>query len=410
VAEQKEEQDTARKSVSDDHGGTTADADGEGEGDGATGEGEEGQEDKEEEGEESSDDDEEEEVEVKREHKLTEEMAKYKTLIESPLVQDEAKGARIVEMLEDTFSHAWLLCRHLAAIILSFPCGSSMRTDYFGSYHVDLIVSLFNRVVDIHNFEIVMKVLNPQECAQVYCRIGWLNIFNPTKPEGYFVVDFNRYEERLVGKMLIALAITEPGDNMLDYWFRWSWDMDVVPGWELTEGYKRDETCTLKGIMMARYYSGEGKGKTGCAAHVRLRKAMYSLVLSSEDVASCDLDEKFPYLAHGSGDTSSDEERANMTKEEAMRNAIDKERDEEEEEQEGKESSVSNNPLDAFRIHRHKLKGEMYLEAQGGLVVELWDQLLVPPEGIAERNPKLKKNPLALIFQAGVMEEAVVPR
>jgi len=172
----------------------------------------------------------------------------------------------------------------MAAIIVATPCAVSARTDFFGSYHVDLIVSLFGRIVDIHNFEIILSVLTAQEVGALRCRIGWLNIFNPCKPEGYYILDFCRYEERLVAKMLIGLAIVEPGDNWKDYNFRWAYDVDPVPGWELTVGYTKDDSCNVKGICQVCYYSGKGKGLQGCIAHIKFRKAMYSLVLADEYV------------------------------------------------------------------------------------------------------------------------------
>ena len=64
--------------------------------------------------------------------------------------------------------------RHLAIIVKMFEeYGSLQKTEFFGTYRVDLIVSLFSRVRDIHNFEIVMHCLTPREAACVYCRIGW---------------------------------------------------------------------------------------------------------------------------------------------------------------------------------------------------------------------------------------------
>ena len=38
---------------------------------------------------------------------------------------------------------------------------------------VELIVSLFSRVVDIHNFDTVLQVLTPKEVGCLYARIGW---------------------------------------------------------------------------------------------------------------------------------------------------------------------------------------------------------------------------------------------
>jgi hypothetical protein len=67
----------------------------------------------------------------------------------------------------------------------------------------------------------------------VICRIGYLYIFNPCKPEGSWELDLTRREERIMAKMFCALGIHEPGDNFLGEEFRWSRDADSMPGWEL---------------------------------------------------------------------------------------------------------------------------------------------------------------------------------
>ena len=55
--------------------------------------------------------------------------------------------------------------------------GSTKRTEFFGTYRVDLVVTLFSRVLDLHNFEVVMHCLTPFEVACTYCRIGWYVTF-----------------------------------------------------------------------------------------------------------------------------------------------------------------------------------------------------------------------------------------
>jgi len=326
--------------------------------------------------------------------KMNEEMAKYKLLIESPLVSKEAKSARINEQLEDIMSNAWILCRHVAAIIVATPHGTSARTDWFGSYHVDLIVSLFSRIVDIHNFEVIMSTLTAEECAGVYCRIGWLNIFNPTKPEGMYCLDFCRYEERLVAKMMIGLALVEPGDNWKDSCFRWGWDVDEVPGWELTTGYTLDESCTVKGVVQVRYYSGEGKGKAGCVAHGRFRKSMMALVLPNEDVAAIDFDEMFPYLVHGSGDSDSDEDedakrgRADLAK--SLADSAKENDDNNNAEEEAEEVIEGEKPL---------RPGELYLKRNP----KMFNELFAPPGGCQKQ-----KNPLSLIYTTQIVKDEPV--
>ena len=51
--------------------------------------------------------------------------------------------------------------------------GILAKTELFGTYRVDLVISLFSRILDLHNFEIVMHALTPHEAACLYCRIGW---------------------------------------------------------------------------------------------------------------------------------------------------------------------------------------------------------------------------------------------
>jgi hypothetical protein len=43
-------------------------------------------------------------------------------------------------------------------------------------YRVELLVMIFDRIVDIHNFEFINMLLNAEEQAAVYARIG---IYNP---------------------------------------------------------------------------------------------------------------------------------------------------------------------------------------------------------------------------------------
>ena len=64
--------------------------------------------------------------------------------------------------------------RHLSLVIKMFSeYGSIDKTDLFGTYRVELVVSLFARILDLHNFELVMHCLTPKEAAAVYCRVGW---------------------------------------------------------------------------------------------------------------------------------------------------------------------------------------------------------------------------------------------
>lgn len=162
---------------------------------------------------------------------LEESMLRYVRTISAAQVSKEAKAAKILELLINQFEHYFLMARHLELIVLLFhEFGQLKHTEFFGTYRTELVVSLFSCVVDLYNFEIVMRALNPYECATVICRIGYLHIFNPMKPEGSYEFDLSRREERLIVKMLAQLATAEPGDNLPELCFRWERTMDHMPG------------------------------------------------------------------------------------------------------------------------------------------------------------------------------------
>jgi hypothetical protein len=188
-----------------------------------------------------------------------------------------AMASRIMSAIVDILCRVYIRARHLALITKWFYIGRHHKTRHFGSYRVELVVALFSRVVDIHNFDLVLRVLMPYEHAQVICRLGMLNLFNPLKPEGSICLNIGRHEERTVSKMLIALKIKERGDAWRNYSFRLDFDSVKIPAWELPEPWLVNETLPDKGLLSLTYHCGDGAKKGGCA-DVALRKSFLNLV------------------------------------------------------------------------------------------------------------------------------------
>lgn len=118
-----------------------------------------------------------------------------------------SKARRLIDILEDLLMRVWILSRQLAVLVHSFQhWGRYKCAKFYGTYTVELIVLLFHRVIDIHNFDIVLAHLSPFEAACVACRLGILNFYNPGKPEGSYELDMSRYEERVVAKVLVRLS------------------------------------------------------------------------------------------------------------------------------------------------------------------------------------------------------------
>eukprot|EP00981_Chlorochromonas_danica_P004264 scaffold859_cov234-Ochromonas_danica.AAC.13 len=210
---------------------------------------------------------------------------RYICLMASRNVPIPAKASKALEVLLDLFEYSYLYARHLEMlmIIMGELGGQSKLSEHFGTYRVELFVSLFSNIVDIHNIEIVLRRLTTFEVACIIGRVGILNLFNPMKPEGSYELDLSRRDDRIIVKILAQLSVVEPGDNLPFLSFRWEREMDCMPGYELTELWMTEDGLPNKGIWAATYYAGEGKNKGGCKPMVKFRKALLQLVLIDEE-------------------------------------------------------------------------------------------------------------------------------
>ena len=110
---------------------------------------------------------------------------RYVCVMASSNIQPQAKAQRTVELLVNAFEYHFIYARHLELLCEIFDeYGQVPCSEFFGTYRVELVVSLYACVVDLHNFEIVMRRLTPFEAGCVVCRLGWLHLYNPMKPEG----------------------------------------------------------------------------------------------------------------------------------------------------------------------------------------------------------------------------------
>ena len=86
---------------------------------------------------------------------------------------------------------------------------------------VQLLVTLFNKIVDIENLHIIIdRMLTDDERLEAYHRLGVLNLLDPMAPDRTYKLDLRRWDHREVVKWLVKLAASEPGDNWLDVSYR----------------------------------------------------------------------------------------------------------------------------------------------------------------------------------------------
>lgn len=125
-----------------------------------------------------------------------------------------------------------LKCRHMAVLLQLFDEGRKEETADFGTYRVDLLISLYSRIVDIHNMDCVFAVLTAAEQACFIQRIGILNVFNPWKCDGTWCLDLSEREDRVVLRALLHLNMAE--SHKLIYYFHWIAEPEKHPEVVLT--------------------------------------------------------------------------------------------------------------------------------------------------------------------------------
>jgi len=220
---------------------------------------------------------------------------RLEALVDGPMshkISGEAKAARFCEVVEETFSTIWLDCRQVAFILQKVPHSELPQSENFGSYSVSLAVSLFGRIVDPHNVDIILRSFSAHDAGCFWCRIGFLNLFNPTKPEGTLEMNLARREENIVARMFIYLSVVEPGNNMPQPFFKWKRSQDPTPGFEITAPWATPEGLPKKGNLGITFYSGGGEELEGCKVNKLARRALLQLVLADEAAVDKDpLDE-----------------------------------------------------------------------------------------------------------------------
>ena len=180
---------------------------------------------------------------------------------------------KILLMLQVQLPSIYLSVQQVITILALFP----PSTDYL---RVMVVHSVFSRIVDLENFHQMLDadLFTPDETEELYHRIGILNACDPFSPDRKFRLDLRRWEHREWCKILVQLAITEPGENWVDATYSWSRYDDHVPGWVLPESWSvpDEEGGEFKQELGPRHYGWlvvtyRSKGH-GCKADPIIRK------------------------------------------------------------------------------------------------------------------------------------------
>lgn len=130
----------------------------------------------------------------------------------------------------------WITSRQAARIVKEFP-----QFGYDGQPHRETaILCIFNRIIDLENFHIVLNTLPSCNHHTLQNRIGWQNVLNMYQVDRLFILDVSLDDDRNMAIMLAKVAQVEPGENFIEPKYRRTLSDMFIPGWTLPQSWTID--------------------------------------------------------------------------------------------------------------------------------------------------------------------------
>ena len=111
---------------------------------------------------------------------------------------------RTLRELRRQLSSAGVLmtCRQVSLAMMCFP-------QYIGWTRVNALVLMFPFIHDIDNVRRCLDALEGPRCVhEAALRLGWLALFNPLRPAGYYHLNLAKHDDRRLARMLVILRDT----------------------------------------------------------------------------------------------------------------------------------------------------------------------------------------------------------
>ncbi|ETW04644.1 hypothetical protein, variant 1 [Aphanomyces invadans] len=150
---------------------------------------------------------------------------------------------RMIMELNYLLSSRWISVKQTIRFLTMWP-------RVFQAARLDVVLIFFDRITDVYNFQQVFPLLTDDEIAQLLYRVGWLHVWSPLVPDIYYELDLAIYEQREVAKMLVQLALSEPGENWQNETYGWNRG-DPIPGWQLNQSWLGEGNFPEKGSRVA---------------------------------------------------------------------------------------------------------------------------------------------------------------
>jgi len=121
---------------------------------------------------------------------------------------------------------------------------------------VELLITMCPRMMDPFKIQTVLQFLTPGEVAQVLFRLGWFAVWSPLRPDGHYVLNLERSEDRQILQALILLERVESVGSLRGATWREKLDSPRVNSeWQIPDTWQNEATLPTRGILAVQFCS-----------------------------------------------------------------------------------------------------------------------------------------------------------
>ncbi|CAM9229407.1 unnamed protein product [Laminaria digitata] len=219
-------------------------------------------------------------------------LASWWSVVEVKSVDLDRKNSFAHLEPSDTYVKAWYKLKELEVAL----CSACLTTDQLarilesfpreGQIRAEVVVTFYHKVTDIDQMCLLVDALRPDESREVFTRRGFLNVTNPFFADRYYRLDLSVWDDREMAKILIRLAMMEPGENWIDETYERKIELGPLPGWELPLDWTTPDITSDKkeggprrfGILTLWYASTP---RLGCMPNLGVRQDLAKRTLCS---------------------------------------------------------------------------------------------------------------------------------
>ena len=195
-----------------------------------------------------------------------------------------------VEYMVEAIGNGSISCDQVATLFEKYDSADELfaMSDIFkkpyGTLKVEVLINVYNQICDPAKINKILKGFSPYDRAALIFRMGILNIWSSLCPDGFYILDLSKKDERLVLCILITLSVAGSQKEFSDVVFRSNphskstteEDEEAVVNFPST--WKSERNVPVEGIIQFHFVSEEDVNNENRQLPDSLHSEMLSLL------------------------------------------------------------------------------------------------------------------------------------